>query len=445
MANHEGARNEAVALPPPSTSYRRYALCVLLFVFVLNHLDRQVINILAEPIKHDLGIKDWQIGLMTGFAFAMLYTVAGLPIAHLAGFYNRSKIIAASVLIWSAFTASSGFAQNFSQLVLCRVGVGVGEAGCTPPAQSLIVDDTPKTRRASALSVYHMGVPIGSLFGLALGGLLLDAFGWRVAFVAAGAPGILMALVVLLTIRDRRAAAKPSSPNAQRGQFATTLRVLASKRTFWLLSLATAFKAFIGYGHAPFTASFFFRVHGEELAALAAGFGLKPAGFLGLTLGLIFGLAGVSGAWIGGRLADHAATRDVRAYMSVPAIAAVATIPFTIAAFLADSALLAIMLLVIPSVLNHIWYGPVHTAQQSLVPPHMRAMATAVLLFVLNLIGLGLGPITVGLISDYLAGPGELGPGDGVRWALVLSSLIGLLTFGLFWMARKTIREELIS
>lgn len=434
-------------LPPQPAGYRRYAITILLIVFILNHLDRQVINILAEPIKIELGLADWQIGLLTGLSFAMLYTVVGIPIAHFSEKTNRVRIIAAAVTVWSFFTFLSGSAQSFLHLVLFRVGVGVGEAGCTPPAQSLIVDYTPKEKRASTLAFYHMGVPLGGLLGLAMGGLVLDAYGWRAAFLVAGAPGLLFGLVVLLTLREPRKqhAALWMSSKPEQAKFSETMRMLFSKKTFWYLSLASAFKAFIGYGHAPFTASFFFRVHGDELSRISARFGLESAGFLGVALGLSSGLAGVLGAWIGGQMADRAARRgDVRAYPTIPALAALATIPFYVIAILADTAVLALILLVVPAILGNMWYGPVHTTQQGLVPPHMRATATAVLLFVLNLIGLGLGPLCVGVMSDVLSGPVGLGPAEGVRWALILSSLIGLVTFSLFWAARKTVQEDMI-
>ena len=432
---------------PVSSGYRRYALWVLLIIYTLNFLDRQVVNILAEPIKRDLGLADWQLGMMTGLAFAIFYTVLGIPIARMAETKNRPYIIGASVAVWSAFTVLCGFTQNFWQLILMRIGVGVGEAGCTPPAHSLITDYVPKEKRASAIAFYSIGTPLGTLVGMAMGGLVADAYGWRVAFMMAGAPGILFALVAAFTLIEprRQLAADIAARASAQISFKAALAVLATKKTFWLVALAASIKAFIGYGYAPFIASFFFRNHGAEIAQLAAGFGLKSAGFLGLALGLIGGTAGVIGAWLGGFLADRLGAKDLRAYVMVPAIASVLTIPIFITAVSLNAPMPAIGLLAINALLGTLWYGPVYATAQSIVEPHMRATASAVLLLVINLIGLGLGPVAVGLLSDVLAGPGGLGEAQGVRWALILSAGLGLVAFGLFWQASKTIREDMVA
>jgi MFS family permease len=432
---------------PVSSGYRRYALWVLLIIYTLNFLDRQVVNILAEPIKRDLGLADWQLGMMTGLAFAIFYTVLGIPIARMAETKNRPYIIGASVAAWSAFTVLCGFTQNFWQLILMRIGVGVGEAGCTPPAHSLITDYVPKEKRASAIAFYSIGTPLGTLVGMAMGGLVADAYGWRVAFMVAGAPGVIFALIAAFTLIEprRQLAADIAARASSQISFMAALAVLATKKTFWLVALAASIKAFIGYGYAPFIASFFFRIHGPEIAQLAAGFGLKSAGFLGLALGLIGGTAGVIGAWLGGVLADRLGARDLRAYVMVPAIASLITIPIFITAVSLDAPMAAIGFLAINALLATLWYGPVYATAQSIVEPHMRATASAVLLLIINLIGLGMGPVAVGLLSDVLAGPGGLGEAEGVRWALMLSSGLGLVAFGLFWQARKTIREDMVA
>jgi len=351
------------------------------------------------------------------------------------------------VAAWSAFTLLCGFAQNFWQLIIARIGVGVGEAGCTPASHSLISDYVPREKRASAIAFYSIGTPLGTLAGMAMGGLVADAYGWRVAFMVAGAPGVIFALVAIFTLIEprRQLAADLAARAFNQISFAAALAVLATKKTFWLVAFAASIKAFVGYGHAPFTASFFFRNHGPELAQTAALFGLKSAGFLGLALGLIGGTAGVIGAWLGGVLADKLGAKDLRAYVVVPAIASVITIPFFITAVSLDSAVAAGLLLVVPALLGTLWYGPVYATAQSIVDPAMRATASAVLLFIINLVGLGLGPLAVGALSDLLAGPMGLGEAQGVRWALIVSSLFGLIAFVLFWLARKTIREDMVS
>lgn len=435
-------------IPLVSDAYRRYALLLLMLVYTVNFLDRQIVTILAEPIKNDLHIADWQIGLMTGFAFAVFYTVLGLPIARLAESFNRVWIIGASLTVWSGFTLACGAAGNFVQLVLCRIGVGIGEAGCTPTAHSLISDYTPKEKRASALAFFSIGTPLGGLLGLAMGGVIADAWGWRTAFLVAGLPGLLFAVIVFLTMREPRNALPPEA-RAQhapgKGHFKATLKYLSSKPTFWFVAFAAAIKAFIGYGHAPFTASFFFRNHGEEVASLAAMFGLKSAGFLGLALGLMGGAAGIASSWLGGFIADQAAKRDLRAYMSVPAIASLLSPCAFVVAMLVDSAVAALFILLIPGLLGSLWYGPVYATAQGLVPVQMRATTASIMLFIINMVGLGLGPLAVGVLSDVLAGPMGMGSAEGVRWALIISAMLGVGAFGLFWMARRTIREEMVS
>ncbi|MBX3510506.1 MAG: MFS transporter [Hyphomonadaceae bacterium] len=432
-----------------SPGYRNYAMGLLLLIYIMNFVDRQVVNILAEPIKNELGLLDWQLGAMSGFAFAVFYTVLGLPIARLAESGHRPYIIAAALAVWSGFTALCGVAQNFTQLVLARVGVGVGEAGCTPPAHSLITDYVPKEKRASALAFYSMGTPLGSLVGMAMGGLIADAYGWRMAFIVCGVPGVILAVVTALTLVEPRLKAAAAEIKARAAAvregkpFRTALAALRHKRTFWLIAFAAAIKAFIGYGQAPFAASFFYRVHSEQVADLAASFGLQPGGFLGLSLGVIGGLGGAIGAYAGGAIADRYGARDQRAYVSVPAIASLLVIPIYIVALLQTSVVFALSCLFVGSALSTVWYGPIYATAQTIVAPHMRATASAVMLFVINLIGLGLGPLAVGALSDWFALGLGMGTAEGVRWALMVSGLIGIVSFVLFWLARRTIREEM--
>ncbi|MBL8770675.1 MAG: MFS transporter [Phenylobacterium sp.] len=430
-----------------SAGYTRYVMWLLLGIYIVNFLDRQVINILAEPIKNELHLADWQLGLMSGLAFAVFYTVLGIPIARLAERKNRAYIIGSAVAVWSGFTALCATATNFAQLIFYRIGVGVGEAGCTPPAHSLIVDYVAKEKRASALAFYSMGTPIGGLIGLVMGGLVADAYGWRAAFLIAGAPGLIFAALAFFTLKEPRRlmaqhAAQVSAASATFGQ---TMAYLGKRPTFWFIAFAAAIKAFIGYGHAPFTASFFLRNHTAEVAALADGFGLKSVGFLGLALGLISGISGAIGSYVGGMIADKFGKNDLRAYMVAPAIASLITIPVYIFAVTVDSAVIGLLTLAINGFLGTLWYGPVYGTGQSVVPPHMRATAAAILLFTINLIGLGLGPLGVGLLSDYFNKGLGMGPAEGVRWALIASATIGVIAFVCFWMARRTIREDTVS
>lgn len=430
----------------PSPAYARYAVGLLTLVYLLSFLDRQVLSILAEPIKRDLGLADWQLGAITGLAFALFYTVIGIPVARLSERAHRPYIIAASISIWSAFTLLCGTARGFVHLALARVGVGIGEAGCTPPALSLIADTVSRERRSSAVAVYMAGAPAGALLGMVLGGIVASHWGWRTAFFVAGAPGLLIALIVALTLREPRVGAAKGAANESHREpgFVATLRVMLAKPTYRLIVTAVTMKAFIQYSMQAFLGSFFFRNHTAELATAASAFGLKPIGFLGITLGLVLGISGVAGSVLGGRFADHFARRDIRAHMTIPAIAVLIGTPFYVAALMVSSMPVAFALLLIPGTLNAMYYGPAYAIVQGLVPASMRATATAVLLLVISLVGLGLGPLAVGIVSDLLASRG-LGEAEGLRWALVLSVLVAIPAALCFLAARKTLEGDLVS
>jgi MFS family permease len=435
------------AVRPLSDGYRRYALWLLMLIYVVNFLDRQVINILAEPIKNDLHLADWQLGLLSGFAFGVVYTLLGFPLARAADRYNRPYIIAGCLAAWSGFTAICGLAQNFGQLVAARAGVGIGEAGCTPTSHALIADYTPKEKRASALAFYAMGTPIGSLLGLAIGGAMSDYFGWRTAFLVAALPGLVLAVAAAFTLKEprRRLAAAAEAVTGNLASFSETFRYLLKKQAFWYLAFGAGIRSFLGYGHAPFVASFFYRVHGPEIASLAHGFGMKPQTFIGLSLGVIGGVSGTFGSWLGGQIADRWGAKDLRIFGSVPAIAVVLATPVTIFNYLTPSASLALALVAVPGVLGTLWYGPIYASAQGMVPQHMRAMSASIMLFVINFLGLVMGAVCIGALSDWLNKGFHLGPAEGVRWALILSTAGGLISAVLFWLARGRVREEMVS
>lgn len=437
----------ATGIAPVSPAYLRVALAILLGAYVLNFLDRQVVSILAEPIKRDLQLTDWQLGMLTGLAFALFYTILGLPIARLAERWNRPWVIAGSMAVWSGFTLLSGQAANFAQMLLFRMGVGVGEAGCTPAAHSLISDYAPREKRASAISVYSVGAPLGSLIGMAMGGLIADAHGWRVAFMVAGAPGLVLAVVAGLVLREPR---RGPVRQAMRQKIeaaptlAETLKELSGKTTFWLMAGALSLVCFVGYAHIAFTAPFYMRIHGPAVTELAASVGLKAGGFLGVTLGLVGGLSGVFGTLLGGVLADRAARRDVRGYMTIPAAAALLAVPFYGFLYTAATPLAALALGVVPNILINIWTGPVYATAQSMVHPRSRATASAILLLIANFVGLGLGPLGLGFLSDRLSASG-LGEAEGLRWAMLSISYLLLISGGLYWLARRTVARDIVS
>lgn len=428
---------------------RRYPLIILFLIYTLNFLDRQIVNILAEPIKRDLHLADWQLGSLTGLAFATFYATLALPIARLAERHDRVRIIAASTVVWSLFTGLCGFANNFLHLFLARIGVGVGEAGCTPASHSLISDYVPREKRASALATFSLGIPVGSLIGMTVGGLIADSFGWRAAFLVVGLPGIVLGLVALFTLPEpRRSAAGIAAPVAS-PSLREALSELRRNRTYIWLTAAMAAMSFVTYGHFAFLSSFFLRNHSDGLARMSdllgtsMGVSLGAVGFMGMSLGLIFGVFGAIGTWLGGAMTDRAARKDMRAYTTVPAIAAFLLPLSMLVTYLASGTIIALLLLSIPILLQAVYYGPLFASVQSLVQPRTRATAAAILLFFANLVGLGLGPLTVGLLSDMFAT--RIGSADGIRWALIVTSGVYILAAGAFVMARRTIREDIVS
>jgi MFS family permease len=444
---HAGiARDDVTSAPPLATSYVRYALGLLLIINVLNFVDRQVVTILAEQIKRDLQLADWQLGMITGLVFAVFYTLLGIPIARVAERSNRALIISISTAVWSAFTALCGAAQSFWQLAAARVGVGVGEAGCTPAAHSLISDLVPKDKRASALALYAMGTPLGALVGLMVGGLVAGEFGWRMTFLVCAAPGLLVALITAFTLTEprRQWIQRAASVAPAQASFRDFVREFRGKRAFWFVALAASAMAAVGYGGAAFLPSFFLRNHAVELAALGSQFGTTAIGFFAVVYGAIVGIGGMAGTWTGGYLCDRYGARDARAYAVVPIIGGLLAFPAWACAMLTPSAVLALALMAVVNLTLSFWLAPVFAAVQGLAERHMRATAAAVLLLVINLIGLGLGPLALGALSDLFAGPLKLGAAEGVRWAQIAMLPGGLIAIALFLAARKSIREEMI-
>ena len=438
-------------IPLVSPAYRRYALWLLLFVYVVNFIDRQVVNILAEPIKNDLHLADWQLGLLSGFAFGIVYTLLGFPLARAADRHHRGYIIASCLTAWSVFTGACGLAQNFAQLIAARAGVGIGEAGCTPTSHALIADYSPKEKRTSGLAFYSMGTPIGSLLGLAIGGAMSDYFGWRKAFLVAAVPGLVLAVIAAFTLKEprRQISAAVLAASQASGQalatFAETFRYLRDKRAFWFLAFGAGIRSFLGYGHAVFAPSFFYRCHGPEVASLAHYFHMRPQTFVGIALGLMAGVTGTFGSWVGGQIADKWGARDLRIYGSLPAVAVLISAPVAVFLYSTPSAALALSLMTITGFVGALWYGPVYASAQGMVPQRMRAMSASIMLFVINFLGLVLGALVIGALSDILNKGFHLGPAEGVRWALIISVIAGAGAALLFWLARKNVREEMVS
>ncbi|MHA7816959.1 MAG: spinster family MFS transporter [Pseudohaliea sp.] len=427
----------ATPADPPENPYRSatacwYALGLLTIVYTFNFIDRQLLAILQESIKAELSLSDSQLGLLTGFAFAIFYVTAGIPIARWADRSNRRNIVALSLFIWSGMTALSGYVQNFLQLLLARIGVGVGEAGGSPPSHSMISDIFPPNRRATAIGFYSMGVNIGILFGFLAGGWLNEFFGWRVAFLVVGVPGVALALLLRLTLREPvRGLHDNTSANPDPVPFGEVLRVLRTRRTFIHMALGAGLNAFCGYGIANWTASFMIRSY------------QMPTGELGTWLAAIIGLGGAVSVFLGGMLADRLAPRDQRWYTWVPCIAGFVAVPFMAAVYLVDGPYLALGMSIVPGLLFQTYLGNTIATTHAIVGPRMRATASALLFLVINIIGLGAGPYTVGLVSDLLAP--TLGS-ESLRYAM-LYVLPPVMTWSAlhFWLAGRSLREDLAA
>lgn len=429
---------------PVGAGRRAYIIGILTLIYTLAFVDRQIINILAEPIKHDLHLADWQMGAMSGFAFALLYTVLGLPIARYAERGNRPAIVAVSLAIWSGFTALSGLATSFLHILVARIGVGIGEAGCVPPAHSLISDITPREKRAGALAIFSAGLPMGSLFGMALGGVVAATYGWRMAFFLVGLPGILIALLLILTVRDPRRDRIQTAVPADVPPLKTALRMLWARRSFAWLVAGASLISFSGYSHQAFYGSFFLRNHKGELDMLSASLGFAGTiAFLGLTLGLIIGITGTLGTALGGRISDRHARRDRSGYLTVPIWGTMAAVPFLTAAFLLGDVETAFIVLAISYFLKSMWYGPVFASVQGLVEPRTRATAVAIFLLLVNVIGLGFGPLLAGAMSDLLAT--RYGPAEGLRYAMLIFTFFLAGAAFCFGRARKTLAMDMVS
>jgi len=415
-----------------------WMLALLTIGFGLNLLDRQIINILAEPIKRDLYLADWQLGALSGLSFALLYSVAALPIARFADRSNRVRVISAAILVWSVFTAATGLAGSFVQMLLLRLGVGIGEAGGAPASQSLIADRFPPDKRSSALAVFAIGAPVGAAVGLIGGGMLEGLIGWRWTMACAGIPGVLIGALVLFTLRDPGHHARSGGPAAP--SLPATLKMLASRRTFLLIALGSALMSFCNYGTMAFAGSYYLRNHLAELEAIGAVIGQKPLGVIGLGLGLFGAAGGALGALVGGRLGDRAGTRNLRALALIPAGGSILGTLAYVAMFVVPSAAASLAIFALAAFCTSLWYGPGTLAMQRLAGPHARATALAVALFLNSAVGLSLGPLLMGAASDALAP--SLGAGEGLRAGILIGLVAGLVSGLFFWLASRRIVSE---
>jgi MFS family permease len=421
------------AAPPARSGYRYYVLGVLLLVYVASVVDRAVLGLLLEPIKLEFGVSDGALGLLGGIAFAGFYATLGIPVAAWADRANRRNILAAAVAIWSLMTALCGLAASFTWLLLARAGTAVGEAGGGPPAQSLIADYFAPEKRATALSVYAMGATIGNMLGNLIGGWGVDWVGWRMTFILAGLPGVLIALLVYLTVRETpRGLADQVSASAagvEAPGFIETVLFLWRRRAFRHMCLAIGLQSFAIFGGVTFAGVFFVRYHAmspTEVGSWLAGFAVFA------TLGVLFG----------GLLADRVSTwrRDRRWYMWVPSLGALIIAPFQVTVFLHPSFPVVAVSYILMVIVGSSFLGPCFAMTQGLAALRMRAFAASILIFLQTLVGLGLGPTVAGFVSDALVAP--LGDAS-LRYALVFVSLFNLGAALHYFLAARTLREDL--
>lgn len=410
----------------PSAASSRRVLAMLLLVYSFNFLDRQILSILAVPVKADLNLTDTELGLLGGLAFAILYSTLAIPLAYLADRTSRSWVIAVSLAVWSGFTALCGVAQNFAQIFLFRLGVGVGEAGGVAPSHALIGDYFPAERRARALAIYSLGIPLGGAAGMLLGGHLAAAVEWRAAFIIVGVLGLAIAPWFRLIVRDRP---RPLA-GVQAVPVSRVFQILATKPSFWMMAFGAAAGSMCGYGVAFWLPSLMMRSFGLDLVQT------------GQFLGALLLTGGVAGILLGGTLADRWGARDRRAYVLVPAAGYLLGAPLFVAGVLSSHWTAAFALFLVPQALVYVWLGPVLTSVQHLVPPNMRATASACFLLINNLIGLGLGSTLIGAVSQALTPAyGDEALRYAVAAGLGLYGVAGLLMV----LAARTLRRDWVA
>lgn len=428
MSNSEPGVTESVASGRKAAS-PNLVLAMLLLVYVFNFVDRQILAILAAPIQADLGLNDAQMGMLGGLAFAILYSTLGVPLASLADRTSRSWVITGSLVVWSGFTALCGFAQGFWHIFLARLGVGVGEAGGVAPSYAVIGDHFPSERRAFALSIYSLGIPLGSALGVLAGGYVAARVDWRAAFIVVGLAGLLIAPLFRMVVRD-----KPKPVASAQAQGAVKLgavaAILARKKAFWLLSFGASASSMLGYGLAFWLPSLLQRSFGLDL--------VQTSWFIGAVLLL----GGTVGVLMGGALADRLGKGDRAFYGRVPAMAFVAAVPLFAGGIWTSSVTLAFLLFLVPQALAYVWLGPVTSAVQHLVEPPARATASALFLLINNLIGLGGGIYALGALSTALAP--HYGS-EALRFSMLFALVLYLVAATLMALAGPWLRKEWVS
>jgi MFS family permease len=386
-------------IPSLKSSYTVAAM--LAVVYTLNFLDRQFLSILAEPVRRELHFSDTQLGELTGLTFALFYTAFGIPVAAMADRWHRVRIIAAACTIWSLFSATCGLATNFATLALARIGVGIGEAGGSPPSYSVISDYFPPEKRATGLAIYSLGVPFGLMIGAFSGGRIAEAYGWRVAFFVVGGVGLLLVPLLLLLVKEPQRGrfdvipVEPLTPIDEKPSSFNTILLFVTTPKLMFTGLSAGLTSFVGYALLVFTPSLLIRDKGMTLHDVANYYSIM----LGISVGF--------GTWVSGVIVDKLGTKRPMAYALVPGAAILLSLPFVAVLAYVQSWQWALVLLIIPSALNIMYLAPALAVVQNAVKSERRGTVGALLLFLLNLIGLGGGPTFVGAMSDHFKALGD--------------------------------------
>lgn len=409
--------------------YRWYALGVLVLVYCSSHVDRQIMGILLEPIKNDLGASDTQMGFLVGLTFAIFYATLGMPIAMLADRTNRRNIIAIATTIWSGMTVVCAYVGSYTQLALARIGVGIGEAGSSPPSHSMISDLFSQRQRATAMGIFALGINLGLLIAYLGGGWMSEHWGWRTTFIVVGLPGILIALLVRFTLIEPPRGASEGAGHAQSEapSLGSVWKTMLSTPATRHVVFGSALAGFVGYGMTLWLPAFFVRSHGLSQSET------------GLTLALMAGIVGGIGTFTAGRLADHLAKRDPRWLAWVVAVGKGGLVPFLVAFFWLTDFTSALLVYLIPAFFGGFYLAPTFAMIQQLVPVQMRSVAAAICLFLLNIIGMGLGPQGVGILSDIFAD--QYGT-ESLRYSLMVFSLLNLWCAYHYFLAARTLQQD---
>ena len=414
--------------PMFSRGLKAYTVGLLTLIYTANYVDRQIVAILLQSIKTDMDLTDTQLGLLTGPAFGVFYATLGIPIAYLADRMSRKKIIIASLSLFSVMTFVCGLAQNYVQLLLARVGVGVGEAGTSPPSHAIIADMYGPADRAAPLAVFALGINLGLFAAFIVGGYIGDTYGWRVAVQVVAIPGLALAVLAWFTLRDPPRGMSDNKASGTAPPLAETFRYMWNTKSIRQLIIASTLVITVGYGAVAWLPSYFIRVHGMSATQV------------GGILALMIGIGGGLGTAFGGVFADRLGKRDVRWNLWLVAAVTIGVVPFSIIGYLSTDVMVALVWLILPMTVGALYFGPTLAMLQTLVKPEMRSLASAIMLCINNIIGLGVGPLSIGYLSDQFTP--IYGP-QGLGYALAVMTIVGLWGGFHYWMAARSLQHDI--